>query len=911
MLLRTFPKYRDYSGMLDDMMQRKKLPSESMTKYYQDKAALCFRCKISDSASVSCIIRGLPQTLQASARASQCKRPDELYENFLCAIDDYRAPFQDARLPSKESNRPPTDKKTVPINLETDPCPRCKKTGHILRNCSLPDLRTCFKCGKQGHIATKCSTAIATKTAGGNDVKEIKVLQCYNDIYRKVVKVNDIHVKAYLDTGSEVNVLTTEVSQLLELAVTPTSVALKGFSGGFITSRGEVSFQLEIDGIAMNCSAHLTDIDMKGINLLIGQPVINGDGITLIVNKGTATLMEDSSSLSRMEVTEENHRFKVVTAHEECLPPGASIVKIYVLGNRKDNDVVTTPRHFELGGVTFSLPATVLRGIEGYIKVVNTGNETVAWQQGEVLVRAETCEELHCESQVRANAISKLSIKSILCANLATECIGGVEIKTGPLCETEHSSLMKLLTHFKRCFASSTHDLGCTSLVQMKINLTTDKPIHRQPYRLSHSEQEIVKTKVNELLDAGIVKESESEYASPVILEKKKNGDSRLCVDYRALNAVTVKDRHPLPNIDDQVSKLAGKKYFTSLDMAQSYHQVPIAPNDTHKTAFVTPRGHYEYTRVPFGLANAPSVFMRMINKLVESMEGNRDTKSPNEILAFLDDLLLPSRDVESGLQLLETVLQKLETENLKLNIDKCSFLQNRVTYLGHEISSEGIQPGQTKLNAVSQFPVPSNVSEIRQFIGLCSYFRKFIFNFARIARPLTDLTKKNATWVWGSEQEESFMQLKTSLCTKPVLALFDPALPTEIHTDACKLGIAGILLQKQSDDTLRPVMYFSRVTSKEESMYHSYELETLAVVESLRRFRIYVVGKHIKVVTDCTAVRATLTKRDIIPRIARWWLSIQDYDMSIEYRPGERMAHVDALSRNPLDTVNINRLEV
>lgn len=230
---------------------------------------------------------------------------------------------------------------------------------------------------------------------------------------------------------------------------------------------------------------------------------------------------------------------------------------------------------------------------------------------------------------------------------------------------------------------------------------------------------------------------------------------------------------------------------------------------------------------------------------------------------------------------------------------------------MGHEISPESIQLGRTKLTAVSQFPIPKNVHDIRQFIGLCSYFRKFIKNFAIIARPLTDLTKKNAVWMWGSEQVKSFDELKQCLCTKPVLALYDPALPTEIHTDACKSGIAGMLMQKQSENTLRPVMYFSRVTSEEESMYHSYELETLAVVESLRRFRVYVVGKHVKVVTDCTAVRATLTKRDIIPRIARWWLAIQDYDISVEYRPGDRMKHIDALSRNPIDAVNVNKLVV
>lgn len=942
MLIRAFPKHRDYSALLDEMINRKKLPNESMTKYYQDKIAMCFRCNLSDAASVSCIIRGLPISLQPNARAFQCQRPDELYEAFLCALDDYRSPTFEARTLNKDNRTPPTTEKK--INPDVDPCPRCKKTGHTLRNCTLPDQRICFKCGVQGHIATRCpSTSSKSPVEFSNAVKEIKLIQNYNEIYKKLAKVNNIHLKSYVDTGSQVNVINTEIVRLLALNVKPTNIVLRGFSGGLLTSRGIVEFKLEIDDIQVQCTAHVTDVDMQDIHLLIGQPVINAPCVSLVVANGTATLRMDSDPETEFNVVNDASKFRVVTSNKESLPPGASIIQVKVLENMEGNNVCTTPRHYELQGVSYSLPATVLRGREGYMKVMNTGADNIDWEAGQVLARAETCEESVSQtSQVshakpfvsslpnissyepncKMNSVSKLHkpafpTASILAMNQnVNSSIGGVpiiDIRIGVLSEHDRDSLMNLLLQYKHTFANDTKDLGCTNLLNMKIKLTTQQPIYRQPYRLSHTEQQIASTKIRELLDAGIIKESESNYASPIILVKKKNGDSRLCVDYRALNAITIKDRYPLPNIDDQISKLAGMKYFTSLDMAQSYHQLAIAPEDTHITAFITPHGHYEYLRVPFGLANAPSVFMRLVSKLVESIRYSKSQtdSSSNEILAFLDDLLLPSIDINSGLKMLESVLHKFQSENLKLNMKKCSFLHNKVTYLGHEISQDGVQPAELKLIAVSQFPVPKNVHEVRQFIGLCSYFRKFIYKFAVIARPLTELTKKNVLWLWGDRQVSSFEELKKCLCSKPVLALYDPALYTEIHTDACKLGIAGILLQRQSDNTLRPVMYFSRVTSREESMYHSYELETLAVVETLRKFRVYVIGKHVKVVTDCTAVRATLTKRDIIPRIARWWLLIQEYDISVEYRPGERMKHVDALSRNPIDSININRLEV
>lgn len=529
MLIRAFPKHRDYGNLLEEMMHRKKMPTETMTKYYQDKVAMCFRCKLSDAATVSCIIRGLPSTLQPNARAYQCERPDELYEGFLCALDDYRPPAPEARALNKDI-RQSFEKRNTQINPDIDPCPRCKKTGHILRNCSQPDLRTCFKCGKQGHIATRCTiTSKPPSSEANQNVKEIKVLQNYNDIYKKVVKVNGIFVKSYLDTGSQVNVLNSQVSRLLSLEVIPTSVILKGFSGGFITSRGEVEFQLEIDTISVRYKAYLTDIEMGGINLLIGQPVINGDGISLIVGNGTATLQQDTDFTKQMNVVEECSRFQVVTTTKECLPPGTSVIKVNVLGNKEDNEVVTSPRHFELGGVSYSLPATLLRGDAGYIKVINTGTGNAVWQQGEVITRADTCEAPPpSEVQVSRQAIPILPLplplplslptSTILNTSLATNCtiIGGVNvdnIRFGPLNEKERNDLIDLLCKYGDCFASSTRELGCTNLLEMKIKLTTDQPVYRQPYRLSHKEQEIVRSKVTELLDAGIIKES-----SPITL---------------------------------------------------------------------------------------------------------------------------------------------------------------------------------------------------------------------------------------------------------------------------------------------------------------------------------------------------------------------------------------------------------
>lgn len=321
---------------------------------------------------------------------------------------------------------------------------------------------------------------------------------------------------------------------------------------------------------------------------------------------------------------------------------------------------------------------------------------------------------------------------------------------------------------------------------------------------------------------------------------------------------------------------------------------MPVNELSISKTAFVTPDGHYEYKRMPFGLANAPAVFQRAMNHILGPLRFDK-------AIAYIDDVLIPTETFEDGMEMLKQVLIRFKNSGLTLRLGKCNFLTERIEYLGHEISCRGVQPGKQKCEAVAQFPKPTDVHKVRQFLGLAGYFRKYVKGYAGIAKPLTQLLKKESLFVWSEEQQKSFEQLKQLLITRPNLAIYDPDLPTEVHTDASKVGLGGVLMQKQKDGNTKVVMYYSRQTTKEEMRYHSYEQETLAVVCALKYFRVYLVGVKFKILTDCNAFRLTLTKRDINPRIGRWWLAIQEFDFEVEYRPGSKMAHVDALSRNPL----------
>ncbi|CAH2085596.1 unnamed protein product [Euphydryas editha] len=414
---------------------------------------------------------------------------------------------------------------------------------------------------------------------------------------------------------------------------------------------------------------------------------------------------------------------------------------------------------------------------------------------------------------------------------------------------------------------------------ELKIDLIDPhKTVQRRPHQMSPSEKAIVREKIQSLLDADIIRESSSPFASPIVLVKKKDGTDRLCVDYRELNANTRPEHYPLPRIEEQVDRLNGAHFFSSLDMAAGYHQVRVSPESIKRTAFVTPEGQFEYLAMPFGLRNAASTYQRCINKALKSL---KDTVA----LAYMDDVLSYSSSVDEGLHRLDTVLQALTEAGFSLKMAK---------------------PNPGKVRALLEVPYPKTARQVRQFLGLASYFRRFIPNFANIASPLYPLTKLKGRITWTQEHSEAHRQIVKVLSSKSVLTIFDPDKPVELHTDASSDGYGAVLIQRDQN-VPHVVAYFSRRTTEIESRYHSYELETLAVVRAVESFRHYLYGQHFTVYTDCNSLKASKAKTDLSPRVHRWWAFLQAYDFDIIYKEGRHMAHADFLSRNPLPAPSVS----
>lgn len=431
------------------------------------------------------------------------------------------------------------------------------------------------------------------------------------------------------------------------------------------------------------------------------------------------------------------------------------------------------------------------------------------------------------------------------------------------------------------------------SPVKMRIVVKDDIPVYQRPRRIPWSDQRIVDEQVSEWLKQKIIQPSTSEYASPIVLAARKDGSKRLCCDYRKLNDKIVRDHFPMPLIEEVLDKLQKANVYTTLDLTNGFFHVPLEESSRKYTSFVTSNGQFEFLFVPFGISNSPAVFTRFIFAVL--MDLIRD----GTIVVYMDDIIIPSKDEIEGVEKFEIVLKRAERCGLRIKWSKCQILQRKVIFLGYVVQNGSIKPSDEKVKAVNNFPIPTDRKAVQRFLGLASYFRKFIEDYAVIAKPLTDLLRKNVDFVISDEMLIACRQLKEALSSAPVLKLYDPDAVTEVHTDASKYGYGAILLQKSVDDQmLHPVQFMSRRTKIHEEKYHSYELEVLAIIEALKKWRVYLLGIPFKIVTDCSAFKMTMDKEDVPPRVSRWAMFLQDFSYEIEHRPGTKMKHADALSR-------------
>jgi hypothetical protein len=412
------------------------------------------------------------------------------------------------------------------------------------------------------------------------------------------------------------------------------------------------------------------------------------------------------------------------------------------------------------------------------------------------------------------------------------------------------------------------------------------EPISIAPYRMAPAELAELKKQLQELLEKGFIRPSVSPWGAPVLFVKKKDGSLRLCIDYRKLNQATVKNKYPLPRIEDLFDQLSKARVFSKIDLRSGYHQLRIKPEDISKTAFRTRYGHYEFLVMPFGLTNAPAAFMELMNHIFKSYLDQF-------VVIFIDDILVYSASEEEHEEHLRTVLQILQRCKLYAKFSKCEFWLDHIQFLGHVISKEGISVDPSKVEAVLEWESPKSVGEIRSFLGLAGYYRRFIEGFSSISAPMTKLLRKGAKFEWNADCEASFQELKKKLTTAPVLTLPQGIEGFVVYTDASGIGLGAVLMQHG-----KVVAYSSRQLKDHERNYPTHDLELAAVVHALKIWRHYLYGAQFEIFTDHQSLKYIFTQKELNLRQRRWIELLKDYDFALQYHPGKANVVADALSR-------------
>lgn len=458
------------------------------------------------------------------------------------------------------------------------------------------------------------------------------------------------------------------------------------------------------------------------------------------------------------------------------------------------------------------------------------------------------------------------------------------------LIPTQRDQLDRLLCDNAAVFSAT---LSSTTKIEHRIETGQHPPISVAPYRLSPARQAELRAEINSMLTQGIIEEADSPWAAPVVMVPKKDGNKRICIDFRLLNAITVPDVYPLPRMDDLLHSAKQSNFMSTVDLRSGYWQIKILEKDRDKTAFITPFGLYRFLKMPFGLRNAPGTFQRMIDRLkIELDEVN--------ILAYLDDIIILSPTFDKHLADLQQVFTKLREFNLTANRVKCHFCCPSIKYLGHVITPGGISTNPEKIEAISKMKEPNNVKQLQTFLQTCSWYRRFVPEFAKTAKPLSDLIKKDATWEWKSPQQNAFDTLKALLTSAPILRQADGSKEFIIKSDASSYAIGAVLVQGEGLEE-HPVEYASRLLLPAERNYSTTEREALAVVWAVAKFRGYIEGTAITVVTDHQALKWLMTLKSPTGRLARWALQLQPYNLKIQYTPGRSNLVADTLSRPPL----------
>ena len=704
--------------------------------------------------------------------------------------------------------------------------------------------------------------------------------------YTIPVTVNKVKVSAVVDTAAQVTLISDKVLELLD----PQPIKIKDISlqtaGREMKMKGHVVGPVEIHLGNKICSENVYVAPIQD-EMLLGLDLLKKhcDQIELVSN----TLFINGKAI-KMEMTDSKADAQMVVIRRTIIPPNS--VKLVPCETKAEaENFMFQPKD--------NLPVLIPRSVHTkdqpiMICAVNVSNSNVTLQAKQSVGRTENV----------AIVNQQLDLEPAIDTTKAAEVIPNKEEQLVPehlkemlqnskehLTKAQQAQLTKVVIEYQDVFAKDDFDLGNVTAIEHSIDTGDARPVKQRMRRTPVCFVDEEKANLDKMLNAKVVEPSTSKWASAPVLIRKRDGQVRWCVDYRALNAVTVKDVYPLPLLDECMDTLAGSTCFSKLDANSAYWQVPIKNSDRKKTAFITKYGLFQFVRMGFGLCNAPATYSRIMNLVLRGLNWNT-------VLAFLDDIIVMGKNFDDHLVNLEDVLKKFRDYGLKLKPRKCELCKPKVKFLGRWVGEEGLQLDEQNIKDVKNWPQPTTTKHVEQFVGLLNYHRSFIKDYARLAVPLYEITGKQR-FRWNKEKERAFQQIKKALTEAPVLAWPNRHDTFILDTDASDVAIGAVVSQLQNGQE-RVIAYASFGLSPEQRRYCTTRKELLAVIRFTRQFRHYLLGRPFVVRTDHSSLTWLLNFKEPQGQIARWLEELSQYDMIVTHRPGKKHLNADCMSRRP-----------
>jgi len=794
-------------------------------------------------------------------------------------------------------NRTPTSSSSSQFTQQRA-CYVCGDPTHLKRQC--PNVRNGGRAGQQWQ-----STRNNDSTSSGRDFNQggapsaaaTRGLQGQLDnghVYL-VVYVDGRKHLALLDSGCELSLAPSNMVDQRQLR--PSQQRVFAANGSSIQILGETDIEFDIGGCMSFATVLVTpDVSelMLGITWLTEkQGVWDFSNRSLHIHGMSLPLhSKKSAGMCRRVYVQEDI---VVEPRQQVAVPARSTVSN--LSMSESNNWLMETKQLR-PGVLVARTLLPDRHRDIAVRVVNTTSEPQKLPRDTYLGNlqaVEVCDQPEvCDSSTPQDnpTLEEVDSVSEMMQSLPDE-----------LSEEQRETVSALLHEYEDVFSKGEFDVGCTRLIEHHIETGQHRPVRQALRRHPVAYLDAIDEHVDQLRQRDMVEPSGGPWCSNIVVVRRKDGRLRLCVDYRCLNARTYYDSYPLPNIEATLDALGGSSWFCTLDLRSGYHNVVIAEEDRDKTQFITRRGTFRWKRMPFGLSTAPGTFQRLMDLVMCGL-------SYESVLVYLDDLIIMASSFEQLVERFAVVLDRLRAANLKLNCRKCNLFQRKVSFLGHVVSESGIEVQPEKTEVVRNWPVPKSLTELRSFLGLASYYRRFLEGFSIIAAPLYSLMRKGQHFRWGEDQQQAFDELKKRLTTAPVLASPRSSGTYYLDTDASEFGL-GIVLSQEQEGLERVLAYASRSLNPAERNYSITRKELLAVIFGLKRFRQYLIGREFVIRTDHSALQWLRRTPEPIAQAGRWLAIMEEFNFVVQHRAGSKHQNADALSRYPVHSTEVETTTV